>query len=173
MKLISKIISYSVRLTLLCSFAAGSLALVYMKTLPMIEYQKKKEEIEFGRKKVLPQASIFKEEENYVAGYNEKNEIVGKIITSNIRGYGGNIRLMVGMDNENKIIGVKILEQYETPGVGDQILDKKFLSQFENKDETDINFRKDGGKIDAITGATISSKALLKGVQEVFKYVKE
>ena len=164
MSLISKIFSYAVRLTLLCSFSAGALALVYMETLPKIEFQKKKE-IEMGRKEILPQASIFKEEENYVTGYNEKNEIVGKIITSNVRGYGGVMKLMVGMDNENKIIGIRILEQYETPGLGDQILDKKFLSQFENKDETEIDFRKNGGKTDSITGATISSKALLKGVK--------
>jgi electron transport complex protein RnfG len=84
------------------------------------------------------------------------------------KGYGGTIRLLVGVNAEGSVQGLAILEQKETPGLGAKIKDDKFRGQFKGLSVSDTKWkvRKDGGDIDEITAATISSRAVVEAVAE-------
>lgn len=155
---ILKIIQYVFTLTIICVICGFVLSWVYKTTIPQIElYQKKK--IDLARRELLPQAIEFRDEQNWVSGYNEKSELVGRIVSSEARGYGGKIKILIGLDIQNKITGIKIIQQSETPGLGDQIKKKDFIQQFVGKDKSEI------AEVHAVTGATISSKAVIEAVK--------
>lgn len=90
-----------------------------------------------------------------ISGYSEK-------------GYSGLIRLMVGLDNSGVISDIVVLEQKETPGLGTKMKEERFLRQYRGKDPStfDIKVKQDGGEIDALTGATISTRAFSEAVQK-------
>lgn len=87
--------------------------------------------------------------------------------TASRKGYGGEIRMMVGLNGTNELRAIKILAQQETPGLGTKVCDTPFLSQFAGRKLHDSiwSVRKDGGDFDAVTGATISSRAVLEAVK--------
>ena len=84
------------------------------------------------------------------------------------RGYGGRIRVMVGIDPDGTVRGVTVLEQAETPGLGARIREPEFLDQFIGKslDSFDFKVEKDGRNVHAITAATISSRAVAEAVED-------
>lgn len=85
------------------------------------------------------------------------------------QGYGGPIPITVGLDLDGKIIGVRIASaaegMKETPGLGAKITDKEFIDQFIGRTAPEVQIKKDGGEIDAITAATISSRAVCVGIK--------
>jgi len=113
------------------------------------------------------------------AGYNDQSELVGIAIEAGGQGFQDVIRLLYGYSPEKKaVIGFAVLESKETPGLGDKIeKDPVFLSNFDALDvsltddgsapKNPIEMAKSGNKhnpwqIEAITGATISSRAVTK-----------
>ncbi len=80
-------------------------------------------------------------------------------------GYGGDIDIVVGMENKTTLRGIAVIAHAETPGLGDKILLPDFTDRFIGLDISEINLTRDGGKVDAITGATISSRAVVDGVR--------
>lgn len=82
------------------------------------------------------------------------------------KGYGGEIRILVGLEDETTVKGIKIITQSETPGLGTRIAESPFIDLFSGITINDISLRKDGGQIDSITGATISSVAVINAVRE-------
>jgi electron transport complex protein RnfG len=86
------------------------------------------------------------------------------------QGYGGIIPITVGLDREEKITGIKIASAAEglkeTPGLGVKITEPTFTQQFIGKSGFQITITKDGGEIDAITAATISSRAVCTGIRK-------
>lgn len=96
---------------------------------------------------------------------------VGWVCKVAVPGYGGNIELLVGIDTAGMLQKVLVLSQTETPGLGANITTDEFIGQsalFESNGE-ELKVTKDGGKVQAVTGATISSRAVLDGVNRVFK----
>lgn len=85
------------------------------------------------------------------------------IETWTMSGFSGLIRLMVGFSQEGEIVEVVVLEQKETPGLGTKMGDPSFKDQFKGLIPGGEKFKvkKDGGDIDAITAATISSRAFI------------
>ena len=83
-------------------------------------------------------------------------------------GYGGDISILVGLEDSQTVKGVIILAQTETPGIGTRAMEPAFLDQFSGLAISDIAFEKDGGLIkrDSVTGATVSSSAIIKAVKE-------
>ncbi|WP_088339696.1 RnfABCDGE type electron transport complex subunit G [Robiginitalea sediminis] len=83
-----------------------------------------------------------------VTGYSEK-------------GYSGNVRIMVGFEPDGTILNIAVLEQKETPGLGTKMKGESFIRQFrgQNPSGFDLRVEKDGGEVDALAGATISSRA--------------
>ena len=91
-------------------------------------------------------------------------------------GFGGTVRLMVGFDNNGTILNINVLEQKETPGLGTKMADEgnSLLASFKDKSAADIKMtvKKDGGDIDALTAATISSRAYAEAVAVAYEAFK-
>ncbi len=99
----------------------------------------------------------------------------GKLMASAIRsfspkGYGGNVWLMVGLLPDGNIQNISVLEHKETPGLGTKMNDTEFKNQFIGKNPSSFNLKvqKDGGEIDALAGATITSRAFGQAAQLAF-----
>ena len=82
-------------------------------------------------------------------------------------GYGGDIVLMVGFKKDKKtVISYKVLQATETPGLGMKLKTPEFSGQFSGKDGSALKVKKDGGDIEAITSATITSRAVCKAIAD-------
>ena len=119
-----------------------------------------------NEKMMIKQGDTKDSIEVFPAKLNAKN--VGKaIIGFSNSGFNGLVKLMVGFDNSGNVYNIVVLEQKETPGLGTKMKDEKFIKQYKNHNpaKTDIRVKKDGGEIDALTGATISTRAFSGAVQ--------
>ena len=97
-----------------------------------------------------------------------KAEDSGYVIETITAGYAGNIRMLIGVSKDGKVTGLVVREMNETPGLGLKALnDTDFLAQFLNS-EGDAEI---GTKVDAITGATVTSKAIARCVNSAVAYV--
>jgi electron transport complex protein RnfG len=92
-------------------------------------------------------------------------------------GYGGDIDVMVGFDLGGKLTGVGVMTHSETPGLGARIEEPQFIDQFRNLEvQGDVQLSQNGGTIDGISGASISSKGVVSAVNKaagIFSKVKE
>ena len=100
-------------------------------------------------------------------------------------GYSGKIRMLIGVQADGTLTGVRVTEHKETPGLGDYIDPKKdknkehpWVEQFDGKSlvnlsERDWKVKKDGGRFDSVAGATISPRAVIKAVHKTLNYVAE
>ncbi len=114
----------------------------------------------------IPAANAEDSLEAYPAKMN--GELVGTAVRSYSRnGYNGLIWIMVGITPGGTINDVAVVEHKETPGLGTKMAEPGFKNQFENIDpqNVELSVSKDGGDIDAITAATISSRAFCEAVQ--------
>jgi len=91
-------------------------------------------------------------------------------------GFSGRFWILVGITPENIIYGTSVLEHKETPGLGDKMEKKKadWSNQFDQKnlDEFKLSVTKDGGDVDAITAATITSRGFCLAVERAYKTIK-
>ena len=90
-------------------------------------------------------------------------------------GYSGRIELMVGIDQDGVIRNIEVVSHLETPGLGSKIKDKVFIDQFIGKtaDDFDLRVKNDGGEVDGISGATISSRAFCEAVKQALDAFNE
>lgn len=82
-------------------------------------------------------------------------------------GYGGTVRIMIGAGADDAVLGLEILQHAETPGLGARITESGFRNQFRDRSigDTVWTVKSDGGDIDAVTGATMSSRAVLDALR--------
>lgn len=173
-------------LTVISAVAGGALALVNSFTEPKIIAYKENVEVA-AYQGALPQAELFKEDlqllkqvksnpelaliQNIKIGV-KNGETVGWVCKVASPGYSSNIELLVGIGKNGKIGKVLILDQKETPGLGTNITNPEFIEQkaiYENNLSQDLKVNKDGGSVQAVTGATISSRAVLRGINQSLK----
>ncbi|AEB75439.1 RnfABCDGE type electron transport complex subunit G [Clostridium botulinum] len=107
-------------------------------------------------------------------GQNSGTE-AGYAIKVATKGYGGLIEMMVGISKEGKVEGIKILAHTETPGLGAKAPEPGFADQYKGKSidkplEVVKGDASGDNQISAITGATITSKAVTKGVNDAVEY---
>lgn len=119
----------------------------------------------------IPDGSIVKEVNEGKKG----NDVVGYAIKVTPKGYGGMIEMMVGISTDGKVSGIKILSHSETPGLGANAPSKEFSGQYKDKAidpllEVVKGNASKPNQIQAITGATITSKAVTKGVNEAINF---
>ena len=98
-------------------------------------------------------------------------------------GYSGKIRLLLGVSADGTLLGVRVIQHKETPGLGDYIEPKKdrnkerpWIRQFDGLSlaavaDRDWRVRKDGGRFDSLAGATVTPRAVVKCVHKALKYV--
>ena len=110
--------------------------------------------------------------------YPAKNngEIVGYAVNSyTSKGFSGNISLMAGFKPDGTIIGISVLNHKETPGLGTKMTEPEFKEQFTGKNPAEfmLKVKKDGGQVDAITAATISSRAFCDAIQRAYNTIQK
>ncbi len=177
-------------LTCISLLAALALTGVYALTKGPIE-KGQKEKKEKALQSVLPAYEGTVRDTVVVDADNEQIPVhlaIGKdgelcgagIETYTKKAFSGRFDLMVGFDAEGTIVNTEVLKASETPGLGDKINKDKsdFAKQFNHQNPADYRLvvKKDGGDVDAITAATISSRAYCDAVQrayDVFMKIKE
>ncbi len=130
--------------------------------IPKSEYQK----LDTSKIKGIENADIYCAKKD--------GKIVGYITSTTAKGYGGDITVMIALTPDKKIIGVQILSAAdETPGLGQNITKEAFYSQFKGKG-TDLTVVKNGAtdtQVNAVTGATISSRGVTDAVNQATKTI--
>ena len=169
---VKEIIKTGLILFLITAVAAGLLAAVNAKTAPIIAENERIKQQE-AMKLVLPDAQSFSEE-NLIS--DKMDEIItsvykgdsdsGYVVMVSPTGYGGDISMAVGVTPAGKVAGVSVISQSETAGLGSKCEDEEFISQFIGKSEniTVVKGNASGNQINAISSATITSKAFTSGV---------
>ena len=183
-----ELIKMVVVLTVLSAFSGGLLASLRNNTQERIEYQ----QLKFVKGPAL--LEIFKGASNNPIldrfklkdGDIERSFFVGKFdgktdtvaFESSGKGFGGDIGLMVGVNlNTDKILGVGVTTMSETPGVGSRAkTDPDFVAQFKGRPlEQTFKVKADGGQVDALSGATVTSRGVSAGLTEaglIYKRLK-
>lgn len=167
-------------LTLICGLSGYILAYTNRVTQAPIEASKRKETLD-ALKRVLPPCdnepdrTVFKITESgrdwsfYVAR-SGKDYVGTAFITASSKGYSGLLEVLVGVKADGAIGDIEILTQHETPGLGTKISDpaNPFRLQFPGRSvaSTKWKLKKDGGDLDGITGATISSRAVAEAMAQ-------
>lgn len=101
-----------------------------------------------------------------------KTQIVGYAVPGlTAKGYGGNIRLMVGLNPDRTVISYQVLAAGETPGLGSNLTTPAFIARFKDQPAANVAVTKDGGKIEALTSATITSRAVCDAVADAAKRI--
>ena len=120
---------------------------------------------------ILPGSTSFEEEvyegEDAAIQAVYKGE-TGFVVETSVYGYAGDITMLVGVSNEGTVTGLVVRDLSETYGLGANALtDTEFLSQYlETSGEAEV-----GNNVDAITGATVTSKAVTRAVNSAVAYV--
>lgn len=159
-----EMIRYGFVLALICTVASGLLAAVNSLTKPRIIAQAMAEE-EMSLKEVLPEAASFEPVKSagdiiYYKGLGKEGKLIGVAFKAQGKGYSSTIETMVGMQKDGTITAIKVVSQDETPGLGARIAEPGFNGQFSGKNALDLT------GVQAITGATISSKAVIDSVKK-------
>ncbi len=96
-----------------------------------------------------------------------KTQVAGYAVPGlTAKGYGGNIRLMVGLKPDRTVISYQVLAAAETPGLGSNLTTPAFIARFKDQPAVRVKVTKDGGKIEALTSATITSRAVCDAVAD-------
>lgn len=175
----NSVFKLGLNLFVICAVAAGLLAGTNQITAPIIEQRNEQANNE-ARQTVLPDASEFKllDNDKYKSVSDvEVVEVYEGLSGSNVagytmkvlpKGYGGEIELMVGIKSDGTISGVNLGNMNETPGLGAKANEEEFYGQYLGKPATELSVIKSGSagetEIQAISGATITSKAVTTGV---------
>ena len=169
-----KILGLVLSLTIISGVCAAVLAYVDSITKDPIAQMRVQQE-QAAVKAVLPSGATEVVEGNgFFVGMNEKNDIIGYAAKGKDGGgYGGDIELMVGFRPDKKtVVCYKTLAAAETPGLGMKLKTPEFAGQFIGKDGRSLKVKKDGGEIEAITSATITSRAVCHAIADAQSKLK-
>ena len=166
-----EMIHYGLVLSFICLVAGGLLAGVYSLTNPKIISQAQAEEVA-SLKEVVPLAETFEpvksvEDILYYNAYDKEKKLIGVAFKASGKGYSSTIETMVGMLKDGTITAIKVVSQNETPGLGARVVEPAFTGQFSNKNAQSLR------DVQAITGATISSKSVIDAVTKKSEEIKK
>jgi len=132
-------------------------------------FEEKSELILLAQEEVNKDGFTMEIIDNVLLAKDEENKTLGYVFQITEKdGYGGDIVFMVGIQNDGTVNGISILSIDETPGLGMNAKEDTFKSQFNNKKVNLFTYTKTGStsssEIDAISGATVTTKAIVNGV---------
>lgn len=164
------------KLVVMSIVAAAVLGAVYIPTQEQLIIYKQTQK-ELALKDVMPLADHFDpvrsgEDILFYRALDANNNLVGYCFFRDQSGSQDVISLAGGIDTDYKVTGVKIMSHAETPGMGALIVKPSFTDQFKGVAQSDLMLKKKGGAIDAITGATVSSQAVIDGIQVKIDEIK-
>ncbi len=177
-------LTLTIKLLLICAIVTGLLAFVNTITKPIIAENNQKT-FELTMAEVLPDAGTFSQVELKDFTPSESGVVLDSIYQSKTggyvvsticsEGYGGDINVIVGVYPDGKISRVKIMTMSETPGLGAKATNPEFTDQYQHL-EGNIsvikNAKPEGNQIAAISGATVTSKAVTKAVNAALEAVE-
>ncbi len=172
-----EMIKMMIVLSLICGISGASLAALKKATAPTIEEQV----LTYVQAPAIE--SVLSSFDNNPIKDRKKFNVNGKEITvfpamksgqltgvafeTSGKGYGGNIGVMIGFDMDTMTLsGIGITTMKETPGLGSRVAGHGYTTQFKGHSIESINLKKNGGDIDAVAGATISSTGTVSAVQD-------
>ena len=163
-------------LVCICLVVSLALAATYNVANPTILANQQKSADE-ARMEVLPDGDNFTQYDGKLVNgvddcYIADNK-AGMAVTAEYKGFGGAVKVMIGIDADGKITGVKVTEHSETPGLGTKAADPGYLKQYQGVSEATAGHINDDPNIDAVTGATITSNAVYGSVVEALAQFKE
>lgn len=174
-------------LAVISAVAGGALALVNSFTEPKIDAYRAQAEVN-AYQQALPEADSFTSLPDLVVTAKSnpatsniqdirvglKNETkVGWVCKVSATGFSGDIVMLIGINNSGELGETVILEQKETPGLGSKITDPEFIGQPAIKNVLpgeNLKVNKDNGTVQAVAGATISSRAVVRGINQVILF---
>lgn len=153
-----KIIHLTLFLAIISALAGGVLGLVNQVTSPIIA-EKKIAAVKASLQEIFPGATefaeiTFDENEMVVKAYEATG--AGYAFNVSVQGYKDVIEFIVGIDTTGKIVGLQMNYVNDTPGLGTKVGEPEFINSIVNKNIDD--------KLDTISGSTISSSAVIKGI---------
>ncbi|HID92907.1 MAG TPA: RnfABCDGE type electron transport complex subunit G [bacterium (Candidatus Stahlbacteria)] len=167
-----------VSLVVICLVAAALLSIVYDFTTKKIE-EERRAKVLSQLQEVFPCPGVSFQpiiQDTLWAAY-KGEEKLGIVFKTHKAGYGGTVETLVGLNLDTTVVAIRPATPAEglkeTPGLGTKIGEAWFKEQFKGKKPNEVLLKKDGGTLDAITGATISSRAVANGVRDgIEKYKK-
>ena len=153
-------------LAIICLVVSGGLSLVNGLTAPIIN-EAAAIRTQIAMSAIIPEATGFEQIENdgfsraVREAYISENNL-GYVFIVGMNGFSGEIRVICGVNNDGSIIGCSTLSHTETKGLGDFLTEDFWTSRFKGKDQSQLK------DIDTISGATISSSAFKRAINEVF-----
>lgn len=172
----NKILKLTIVLFLVCAIVAGVLGVVNELTKDTIaEQQRIKTERAYA---AVLASDGYAEVDFDKAAYpsidviSECTNGAGHVVMTTFTGAQGKITMAVGVDTDYKCTGISIISHSETSGLGSKATDPEWQAQFAGITDT-VTVTKDGGQINAITGSTITSRAVCDGVNMARSVVEE
>ncbi len=167
-----EVFKFGFTLGIICLLAGGVLAVVHEVTEPQILKQRHNAE-EKALREVFPEAVSFEpvvtetQKTLYYRVLTKQNQLAGFVLKVETKGYASTIELLCALDVSLRITNLKVLAQNETPGLGTKITESFFLNRFLAKSSLDIR------DIETLSGATISSSAVIQAVYHSLSDTKE
>ena len=162
-------------LTVICLVAALALAFTYNGTKDRIAQQEEAKTVAV-RQALLPAAANFEavDGSEVYRGVDANGAAVGYVTVNTVKGFGGDVEISVAVDPEGVIQGISVggANFKETAGLGAKSKEPAFTEQFAGK-TAPVALKKNGGEIDAITAATITSSAVVRGVNDAVTMLAE
>lgn len=163
MKDVKYILRLTLTLFLITAVVAGLLGLVNYLTEDRID-ELTRQKAEAAMQEVFP-AGNYEElpagGDGITAAY--RADDAGYVVRVSVNGFGGAIDMMAGINTSGEVTGIAIISHSETSGLGSKATDPEWQAQFQGATDT-VSVAKDGGSIVAITGSTITSRAVCDGV---------
>ncbi|MCI8342129.1 MAG: RnfABCDGE type electron transport complex subunit G [Firmicutes bacterium] len=165
-------------LLIITAVAAALLGVVQSVTAEPIRISEEAAQVA-AMQAALPEASSFEEIESDFGGtitsaskgLDGSGNVIGYVVTANPSGFGGAVPTTVGFDLDGVITGLQVTTPSETPGLGAVAATESFTGQFSGM-SGELAVSKDGGQVQAITSATITSRAVVSGVNEAREWVE-
>lgn len=174
-KIASTLPNMLLSLTLIAVLSAGLLAWVKTITNEPIRLAEEKKQTE-ALQQVLPafdKIETEQDDDGMVYKAYKDNKWVGTAVSCTSMGFNGDVVVMVGFDSHSQLIDYVVLQQAETPGLGTKMVDWfKDKANIRGKKmgmNHPLTVNKDGGEVQAITAATISSRAFLEAVNNAYR----
>ncbi|MBR1970500.1 MAG: FMN-binding protein [Clostridia bacterium] len=171
----NEFIKLSATLCAITLIAALLLAGVNSITEEKIALQEEETRV-LSMEKLLSEADSFEVVDENVTAALSDGGVIGYCVNTTVKGFGGDINMLVGINNDSSLAGIDILTHSETAGLGAKADTKEFEESFTGKDVV-LKIVKTkterSDEVQAITGATITSSAIAKGIEDAFNQVQE
>jgi len=156
-----------ISITVVVFLAVTVLGETYVVASPRIEEQRvlRKERMLKG---IFPEMTESTLEDDIYRIYYDGDKI-GFAFLAEGRGFGGPITILVGLKDPETVRGIGIVLHTETPGLGAKITEREFLDRFAGLNIADVALTRDDGRIDAITAATVSARAVADTVRKAME----